>query len=260
MGHYKSNLRDIEFNLFEVLGRGDVLGTGPYEAIDADTAREMLKEVSRLAENELAESFQDTDRNPPVYDPQTQSVTMPESFTQVLRRLPRQRLLGHRPPRRARRHRRSPQPALGRQRDAARLQPRRRDVRGELRLRQAALRPRQRRPEEARALDRREGLALHDGADRAGCRLRRRRRPHQGDPERRRHLEHRPASSASSPAPSPTWSTTSSTSCSPAPRAPAPAPRACRSSSSPSSTSTSRPVRSASATASTSPTSRRRWA
>ena len=28
MGHYKSNLRDIEFNLFEVLGRGDVLGTG----------------------------------------------------------------------------------------------------------------------------------------------------------------------------------------------------------------------------------------
>src|SRR6187200_2289492 len=80
MGHYKSNLRDIEFNLFEVLGRGDVLGSGPYEAIDADTAREMLKEVSRLAENELAESFQDSDRNPPVYDPQTQSVTMPASF------------------------------------------------------------------------------------------------------------------------------------------------------------------------------------
>ena len=80
MGHYKSNLRDIEFNLFEVLGRGDVLGSGPYEAIDADTAREMLKEVSRLAENELAESFQDSDRNPPVYDPQTQVVTMPASF------------------------------------------------------------------------------------------------------------------------------------------------------------------------------------
>ena len=190
MGHYKSNLRDIEFNLFEVLGRGDVLGSGPYEAIDTDTAREMLKEVSRLAENELAESFQDSDRNPPVYDPQTQAVTMPASFTQVVRRLPRQRLLGHRPQRRARRHRGSPEPALGRQRDAARLQPGRRDVRGLLRLRQAALRPRQRRPEEARALDRREGLALHDGADRAGCRVRRRRRPHQGDPERRRHLDH----------------------------------------------------------------------
>lgn len=80
MGHYKSNLRDIEFNLFEVLGRGDVLGSGPYEDVDSDTAREMLKEVARLAENELAESFLDADRNPPVYDPQTQAVTMPESF------------------------------------------------------------------------------------------------------------------------------------------------------------------------------------
>ena len=80
MGHYKSNLRDIEFNLFEVLGRGDVLGHGPYADLDEDTAREMLKEVARLAENELAESFVDADRNPPVYDPQTQAVTMPESF------------------------------------------------------------------------------------------------------------------------------------------------------------------------------------
>ena len=73
MGHYKSNLRDIEFNLFEVLGRGDVLGTGPYEDIDVDTAREMLSEVERLAENELAESFLDSDRNPPVYDPADRS-------------------------------------------------------------------------------------------------------------------------------------------------------------------------------------------
>lgn len=80
MGHYKSNLRDIEFNLFEVLGRNDVLGQGPYEDLDSDTAREMLKEMARLAENEIAESFQDADRNPPVYDPETQVVTMPESF------------------------------------------------------------------------------------------------------------------------------------------------------------------------------------
>ncbi|MEO5610254.1 MAG: acyl-CoA dehydrogenase [Ornithinibacter sp.] len=80
MGHYKSNLRDIEFNLFEVLGRGDVLGSGPYAELDADTAREMLREVARLSEHELAESFEDSDRHPPVYDPATQSVTMPESF------------------------------------------------------------------------------------------------------------------------------------------------------------------------------------
>ncbi|MBP6995333.1 MAG: acyl-CoA dehydrogenase [Phycicoccus sp.] len=80
MSHYKSNLRDIEFTLFEVLGRGDVLGHGPFADVDEDTAREMLKEVSRLAENELAASFIDADRNPPVYDPATQEVTMPASF------------------------------------------------------------------------------------------------------------------------------------------------------------------------------------
>ncbi|MGZ6826818.1 MAG: acyl-CoA dehydrogenase N-terminal domain-containing protein, partial [Mycobacteriales bacterium] len=30
MGHYKSNLRDIEFNLFEVFGADKSLGSGPY--------------------------------------------------------------------------------------------------------------------------------------------------------------------------------------------------------------------------------------
>ncbi|AKT50549.1 acyl-CoA dehydrogenase [Arsenicicoccus sp. oral taxon 190] len=80
MGHYKSNVRDIEFNLFEVFGRQDVLGHGIYEDVDADTAKEILHEVARLAENELADSLLDSDRNPPVYDPKTFSVTMPESF------------------------------------------------------------------------------------------------------------------------------------------------------------------------------------
>ncbi len=81
MGHYKSNLRDLEFNLFEVFGREKVLGQGPYEDVDADTAREMLKEYARLAENELADSFADADRNPPVFDPETSTVAMPASFT-----------------------------------------------------------------------------------------------------------------------------------------------------------------------------------
>jgi alkylation response protein AidB-like acyl-CoA dehydrogenase len=80
MGHYKSNLRDIEFNLFEVFGRQDVLGTGPFSEIDPDTARNILDEVERLATNELAESLLDSDRNPPVFDPAAHSVTMPESF------------------------------------------------------------------------------------------------------------------------------------------------------------------------------------
>ena len=80
MGHYKSNVRDLEFNLFEVFGRGDVLGHGIYEDVDVDAAKDILREVSRLSENELAESLLDSDRNPPVYDPATHSVTMPESF------------------------------------------------------------------------------------------------------------------------------------------------------------------------------------
>jgi len=80
MSHYKSSLRDQLFNLFEVFGVDDVLGSTPYPDVDADTARSVLAEVDRLAREELAESYADSDRNPPVYDPQAYSVTMPESF------------------------------------------------------------------------------------------------------------------------------------------------------------------------------------
>jgi alkylation response protein AidB-like acyl-CoA dehydrogenase len=80
MGHYKSNLRDIEFTLFEVLGRQQVLGTGPYAEVDEDTARSILDEVERLATGPLAESLLESDRTPPVYDPATHSVTMPAAF------------------------------------------------------------------------------------------------------------------------------------------------------------------------------------
>jgi alkylation response protein AidB-like acyl-CoA dehydrogenase len=80
MGHFKSNLRDIEFNLFEVLNRQELLGAEPYAEVDEVTARGILDEVRRLAEGPVAESFADADRNPPVFDPATHSVTMPESF------------------------------------------------------------------------------------------------------------------------------------------------------------------------------------
>jgi alkylation response protein AidB-like acyl-CoA dehydrogenase len=80
MGHYKANLRDLEFNLFEVFGRDEVLGTGPYSELDADTVRSILEEVRAIAEGPLAESFVDADRHPPVYDPEAKTVTLPESF------------------------------------------------------------------------------------------------------------------------------------------------------------------------------------
>ncbi len=80
MGHYRSNVRDLEFNLFEVFDRQSILGSGPYAEMDPDTARSVLEEVQRLAEGPLAESFADADRNPPTFDPETGSVTLPDSF------------------------------------------------------------------------------------------------------------------------------------------------------------------------------------
>ncbi|OLT38737.1 butyryl-CoA dehydrogenase [Saccharomonospora sp. CUA-673] len=80
MGHYKSNVRDLEFNLFEVLGIQDRLGKGVLAESDEETARGVLSELNNLAVGPLAESFEDADRNPPVYDPKTFSATLPESF------------------------------------------------------------------------------------------------------------------------------------------------------------------------------------
>ncbi len=85
MGHYKSNLRDIEFNLFEVLGRDTVYGTGPFAEMDVETAKSVLAEITRLSENELAESYTDSDRNPPVFDPKTHTAPLPESFKKSYR-------------------------------------------------------------------------------------------------------------------------------------------------------------------------------
>ena len=82
MSHYKSNLRDIEFNLFELFGRGDVYGQGLFEDFDVDTAKSVIAEIERISSHELAASFDAADRNPPVYDPATHSVTMPKEFTE----------------------------------------------------------------------------------------------------------------------------------------------------------------------------------
>ncbi|HEY2297197.1 MAG TPA: acyl-CoA dehydrogenase [Jatrophihabitans sp.] len=87
MGHYKSNVRDIAFNLFEVFGTDAVLAKEPFEDLDEDTARGIIAEVAKLAEGPLAASFADADRNPPVFDPDTNSVTVPESFKKSFKAL-----------------------------------------------------------------------------------------------------------------------------------------------------------------------------
>ena len=79
MGHYKANLRDIEFNLFEVFDGGH-FGSAAFPEVDEETARTILTEMEKLATTELADSFADADRNPPVFDPSSHSALLPESF------------------------------------------------------------------------------------------------------------------------------------------------------------------------------------
>ncbi len=85
MGHYKSNVRDQVFNLFEVFGLEKALGQGTFSDLDPDTATEMLGEMARLCEGPIAASFVDGDRNPPVFDPATHTVTLPEPFKASVR-------------------------------------------------------------------------------------------------------------------------------------------------------------------------------
>jgi alkylation response protein AidB-like acyl-CoA dehydrogenase len=80
MSHYTANLRDIEFCLFDLLGREKILGTSVYADIDRETAMGMLEEVKRLCENDLAASFVEADRIGAVLNKETGNVTLPESF------------------------------------------------------------------------------------------------------------------------------------------------------------------------------------
>ncbi|MBF6193983.1 acyl-CoA dehydrogenase [Nocardia sp. CDC186] len=85
MGHYKSNVRDLEFNMFEVLGLDAILRSGSFAGLDSDTVRSMLVEATRQAEGPVAASFADADRNPPIFDPDTHSVALPDAFKKSVR-------------------------------------------------------------------------------------------------------------------------------------------------------------------------------
>ena len=79
MGHYRSNVRDLEFNLFEVLGLDAVLDSGAYGDLDTATVRDILREVARLSEGPIADSFVDADRNPPRFLPDEHTIAVPDS-------------------------------------------------------------------------------------------------------------------------------------------------------------------------------------
>jgi alkylation response protein AidB-like acyl-CoA dehydrogenase len=85
VAHYKSNVRDLEFNLFEVLQLEKVLASGEFGDLDAASIRDMLIEAARLAEGPLAESFAESDRHPPTFDPDTHAVTLPQAFKKSFR-------------------------------------------------------------------------------------------------------------------------------------------------------------------------------
>ena len=55
MSHFKANVRDIEFNLFEVFRVQDRFGSGPFAEADEETARALLGEVAAMAEGPLAD-------------------------------------------------------------------------------------------------------------------------------------------------------------------------------------------------------------
>jgi alkylation response protein AidB-like acyl-CoA dehydrogenase len=84
LGHYIANVRDLEFNLFEVLDIGAVLGTGRFSDLDEDTVRTILSEAARLAEGPVAESFAYADRNPPVFDPKSHTISVPAELAKTV--------------------------------------------------------------------------------------------------------------------------------------------------------------------------------
>ena len=79
MSHYTANLRDIEFCLFDLLGRDKVMGTSLYSDVDRDTAMGMLEEMKRLCEKDLAASFVEGDRVGTDFNKSTGDVKVPEA-------------------------------------------------------------------------------------------------------------------------------------------------------------------------------------
>jgi hypothetical protein len=84
LGHYIANVRDLQFNIFEVLEVGAVLGTGDYSDLDEDTVRTILAEAARLAEGPVAETFAFADRNPPVFDPAEHTISVPDELAKTV--------------------------------------------------------------------------------------------------------------------------------------------------------------------------------
>jgi hypothetical protein len=83
--HYKSNLRDLYFNLFEALDIGSTtLGKGPYEGLDVETVQATLTNIEEFVQRDLACSFVESDRVPLELDEEG-NVTLPEGLRKSIR-------------------------------------------------------------------------------------------------------------------------------------------------------------------------------
>ena len=215
MGHYKSNLRDLQFNLFELFEAGE----GPRRRrVRRPRPRHRQRHAparSRPCRRARWPSRSPTPTaTPPVFDPETHSVSIPEGFKKAVAAFQEGgwQFTGQREDRRRPRPRSTEVGHVGNApgRAAGRLH-----VHGRHLLRRGVLQQRHGRAEEVGGDHRRARVGNNHGADRARRRVRRRRRPHQAIPEDGTWTSR--ASSASSPRPMPTTcSRTSCTWCSPA--------------------------------------------
>lgn len=84
--HYKSNLRDVFFNLFEVHDIGKTsLGRGPFVSLDEEGARDALTQYEKLCSSDISASWADSDRTPLEVSP-AGDVTLPASLKKALKK------------------------------------------------------------------------------------------------------------------------------------------------------------------------------
>src|SRR4051812_17823758 len=76
--HYKHNLRDIQFNLFEFLDIGRTsLGKKPFGDLDEASARQTLETLAPICVDALGASFFEGDHTPLVLDKEKGEVHLP---------------------------------------------------------------------------------------------------------------------------------------------------------------------------------------
>lgn len=80
MNHYIANLNDIKFCLFEMLKIDELFKEEIFNDLDLDTVTEMLNEIKRLSENELASSYTSSDKDKITLDKITGNVTLSDNF------------------------------------------------------------------------------------------------------------------------------------------------------------------------------------